>query len=93
MDTVILPSFLKGKSERRLHQGSINQALELDQRVVTFIEDHPARGTVRYIGPEKDASGNVHTIVGLELVSNPHKLEFMYHEHAIAYFLLFSCNS
>ena len=61
----------KGISERKLPQERINQVLEMDQRVVTFIEDYPARGTVRYIGEEKDASGNVHTIVGLELVGNP----------------------
>jgi len=37
---------------------------------VAFIEDHPARGTVRYIGEEEDESGNIQTIVGLELVSH-----------------------
>lgn len=67
-----MPSFLKGKSERKSPQEKIDQVLEIDQRVVTFIEDHPARGTVRYIGQEEDASGNMHTIVGLELVGNPH---------------------
>ena len=67
----LMPSFLKGKSERKLPQERINHVLEIDQRVVTFIEDYPARGIVRYIGEEKDASGNVHTIVGLELVGNP----------------------
>ena len=70
MDTV-----LKGKSERKSPQKKINRplwSLEIDQRVVTFIEDHPFRGTVRYIGQEEDASGNMHTIVGLELVGNSH---------------------
>jgi len=66
MDTVV-PSFLKGKNERKSPQEKINQALEIDQRVVTFIEDQLFRGTVRYIGQEEDASGNMHTIVGLEL--------------------------
>ena len=78
-DTVT-PSFLKGKNEQKLPQERINQVLERDQRVVTFVEDRPARGTVRYIGQEEDASGNVHTILGLEMVGNAHKLEFMYHK-------------
>ena len=65
-----MPSFLKGKNERKSLQERIDQGLEIDQRVVTFIGDHPARGTVRYIGREGDASGNMHTIVGLELVGN-----------------------
>ena len=71
MDTV-MPSFLKGKSERKSLQERINQGLEINQRVVTFITDFPARGTVRYIGQEEDGRGNVRTIVGLEMVGNPH---------------------
>ena len=68
----VMPSFLKGKSERKSFQERTNQVLEIDQRVVTFIKDSPARGTVRYIGKEEDGSGNVHTIVGLEMVGSPH---------------------
>ena len=71
MDTVV-PSFLKGKSERKSPQEKINQPLEIDQRVVTFIKDYPVRGTVRYIGKEEDTRGNMHVIVGLELVGNSH---------------------
>jgi len=71
MDTV-MPSFLKLKNEGKSPQEKINQALEIDQRVVTFIKDYPVRGTVRYIGREEDASGNMRTIVGLELVGNSH---------------------
>jgi len=67
MDTVV-PSFLKGKSERKSPQERIDQGLVIDQRVVIFIEDYPARGNVRYIGKEEDTSGNTRTIVGLELV-------------------------
>ena len=69
MDTV-MPSFFKGKSERKSLQERTDQRLEIGQRVVTFIKDSPARGTVRYIGKEEDKSGNVRTIVGLEMVSN-----------------------
>ena len=65
-----MPSFLKGKNERKSPQERINQVLEIDQRVVTFIEDYPARGIVRYIGEEGDGSGHMRTIVGLELVGN-----------------------
>ena len=71
MDTV-MPSFFKGKSERKSLHERINQGLEIDQRVVTFITDFPTRGTVRYIGKEEDGRGNVRTIVGLEMVGNPH---------------------
>lgn len=59
-------SFWKGKHEQRSLQG-IDRVLKIDERVVTFIKDSPARGTVRYIGKEKDSSGIVYTIVGLEL--------------------------
>ena len=41
-----------------------------DERVVTFIMDSPARGTVQYIGEKVDSTGNVYMIVGLELVGN-----------------------
>ena len=67
-----MPSFIKRKTEQKSPSEGINQALEIGYRVVTFIEDHPARGIVRYIGKEQDASGNMRTIAGLELVGNPH---------------------
>ena len=44
--------------------------LKIDERVVTFINNSPARGSVRYIGEEKDSTGNVYLIVGLALVGN-----------------------
>ena len=62
-----ISSFWKGKHEQRSFQG-INGMLKIDDRVVTFIRDSPARGSVRYIGEEKDSTGNVNIIVGLELV-------------------------
>ena len=61
-------SFWKGKQNQRPSQ-EINGVLKIDERVVTFIEGSPARGTVRYIGEEVDSTGNVNMIVGLELVS------------------------
>ena len=33
------------------------------------IKSFHVRGTVRYVGEEKESNGFVHTIVGLELVS------------------------
>ena len=62
-------SFRKGKQNQRSSQG-INGVVRIDERVVTLIEGSPARGTVRYIGKEVDSTGNVYTIVGLELVSS-----------------------
>ena len=62
-------SFWKGKQEQMSFQG-IDGVLKIDERVVTFINDSPARGTVRYIGEERDSTGNVYIIVGLELVSS-----------------------
>ena len=44
--------------------------VKIDERVVTFAGDAPVRGTVRYIGEDKDSHGQVHTIIGLELVSD-----------------------
>ena len=67
-DTV-LPSFLKGKNDQSLQATTVD-TLKIDERVVIFLEDNdnPVRGTVRFIGEEKDASRRV--LVGLELVGN-----------------------
>ena len=62
-------SFWKGKQEQRSFHG-IDGVLKIDERVVTFINDSPARGSVQYIGEEKDSTGNVYIIVGLVLVGN-----------------------
>ena len=62
-------SFWRGKHEQRSFQG-IDGVLMTDERVVTFIKDSPARGTVRHIGEEVDSTGNAYIIVGLELVGN-----------------------
>ena len=61
-------SFWKGKQEQMSFQ-EIYGVLKVNERVVTFVNDRPARGTVRYIGEERDSTGNVYIIVGLELVS------------------------
>ncbi|XP_068684536.1 probable serine/threonine-protein kinase drkD isoform X2 [Montipora foliosa] len=63
---IVFPSFLKGKNDQSLQARTVDY-LSTDQRVVTFLEDKGTlvRGTVRYIGEEKDASGRV--LVGLEL--------------------------
>ena len=50
----------------------IDGVLKTDERVVTFIKDSPARGTVRYIGKEVDSAGNIYIVVGLELVGILH---------------------
>ena len=65
----VFPSFLKGKNDRSLQATTVD-TLKIGQRVVTFVQDNdnPVRGTVRFIGEEKDASGQV--LVGLELVGN-----------------------
>ena len=61
--------FWNGKHEPRSFQ-RIDGVLKCDERVVTFINDSPARGTVRYIAEEKDSTGNSFIIVGLELVGS-----------------------
>ena len=63
-----ISSFWKGKHEQRPRsfQG-IDGVLKIYDRVVTFIKDSPARGTVEYIGVEIDSTGTVYIIVGLEL--------------------------
>ena len=63
---IVFPSFLKGKNDQSPQARTVDY-LSTDQRVVTFLEDNdtPVRGTVRFIGEEKDAS-----VVGLELVGN-----------------------
>ena len=66
----IIPSFFKGKNDQNVPQKRADCELEIDDRVVTFDGDAPVRGTVRYIGEDKDSNGQVHTVVGLELVSD-----------------------
>ena len=66
-DTIL--SFWKAKCEQRSFE-EVDGVLKTGDRVVTFINDSPARGTVRYIGEERDSTGNVYIIVGLELVSS-----------------------
>lgn len=65
----IIPSFLKGKNDQNVPQKRADYELEIGERVVTFDGDAPVRGTVRYIGEDKDSHGQVHTVLGLELVS------------------------
>lgn len=63
----IIPSFLKRKSDH--DRKAADCRVKMQERVVTFAGDTPVRGTVRYIGKDKDSRGQVHTVVGLELVS------------------------
>ena len=64
-DTVMTP-FLKGKNEQKSLQE--RKDIKKDQRVVAFIDGHPARGAVRYVGEERCGTEYVYTVVGLELV-------------------------
>ena len=62
-------AFLMGKNEQKSFQG--REDIEMNQRVVAFLDDNRVvRGHVRYIGEHKDQSGNLLTLVGLELVGN-----------------------
>ena len=70
----MIPSIFKGKNdnERKVHiipRKGGDYKVKIDERVVTFADDAPVRGIVRYIGEDKDSHGLVHTVVGLELVS------------------------
>ena len=67
-DTVKTP-FLKGKNKQKSLQG--RKTFKIDERVVAFLDDnHTVRGWVRYVGEQKDRSGNLFTLVGLELVGS-----------------------
>ena len=65
LSRIRLSQLFRGKGEVK---GRIDPELEVNQRIVTFIDDHESRGTVRYIGEEKDSNGNVQKILGLEMV-------------------------
>ena len=43
--------------------------LKIDQPVVVFLNDKAVKGSVRYIGGDKDRGGRWYVIVGVELVS------------------------
>ena len=69
----MIPALFKGKND---HERKVNiprkggdYKVKIDERVVTFADDAPVRGIVRYVGEDKDSHGQVHTVVGLELVS------------------------
>ena len=70
----MIPSIFKGKNdhEQKVHapRKGADYKVKTDERVVTFAGDVPVRGTVRYIGEDIDSHGQVHTVVGLELVSD-----------------------
>ena len=70
----MIPSLFKGKNdhEQKVHlpRNGSDHTVKINERVVTFAGDVPVRGTVRYVGEDKDSHGQVHTIVGLELVSD-----------------------
>jgi len=70
-EETVRPSFFKGKNEPNVSQGIMENRLEINQNVMTFLAggDQPVRGVVRYIGKDKDRNGKMQTIVGLELVS------------------------
>ena len=69
----MIPSIFKEKKyhKQKVHisQKGSDCTVKIDERVVTFAGDAPVRGIVRYIGEDKDSHGQLHTIVGLELVS------------------------
>ena len=69
-DEHIQAKFKSSLKDSILSFQGIDEVLMIDDRVVTFIKDSPARGTVRYFGEEVDSTGNAYIIVGLELVGN-----------------------
>ena len=70
----MIPSLLKGKNdhEQKVYapRKGADYKVNIAERVVTFVGNTPVRGTVRYIGEDKDLHGQVHTVVGVELVSD-----------------------
>jgi hypothetical protein len=62
----IIPTFSSKGSYARDKAIAKNHKLKIDQRVVVYLKDHEARGTVRYISETLDADGDV--AVGIELV-------------------------
>jgi len=81
MDTVLTPLGV-GKSEHKSLQ--VRKDIEIDQRVVAFLDDDRAvRGHVRYIGEERDRSGNLLTLVGLELVGNCYVCVFIVNSYIL----------
>ena len=60
----------KEKNEQNCAQGDTEKLLKIGQRVVTILKNYrPVRGSVRYIGNDRDRNGKLRTVVGLELVS------------------------
>jgi len=83
-DTVLTP-FVKEKSECKSSPLHGRKNIEIDQRVVAFLDDNRAvRGHVRYIGEHKDRSGNIFTLVGLELVGNFYVCVFFVNSYILA---------
>ena len=55
------------QEQRKVDRGRC--PLKIDQPVVVFLKDKAVKGSVRYIGGDKDRGGRWYTVVGVELVS------------------------
>jgi hypothetical protein len=55
-----------------------NHKLKIDQRVVVYLEDREARGTVRYISETLDANGDVAVGIELVIIINWQETAFLY---------------
>ena len=64
----VLQPFSKERNERKLSHDAMERILKIDQRVTANINGKAIRGRVRYIGEERDHSGQPYTVVGLESV-------------------------
>ena len=55
------------QEQRKVDRGSC--PLQIDQPVVVFLKDKAVKGSVRYVGGDKDRGGRWYIVVGVELVS------------------------
>ena len=65
----VFGSKTEGQTQEQRKVDSAKCFLKIDQPVAVFLKDKAVRGSVRYVGGDKDRDGRWYIIVGVELVS------------------------
>ena len=69
----VIRSRTAGKEKKHKGELDCSSVLKVDQKVFVFLQDGAqVKGSVRYIGGEKDVKGRWYILVGVELVSHAH---------------------
>ena len=65
----VFGSKTEGQTQEQRKVDRRSCTLQIDQPVVVFLKDKAVKGSVRYVGGDKDRGGRWYIVVGVELVS------------------------